>query len=315
MLPSLYSGFSLVNFLLELKDFRRLAGAIVKRTNVLKALLGQREFESWAKLFREGGTLKEASRVLGKTVANVHLQYSFGWKPLVSDIQKLYKQLTTVNSRLDEIWKRQNQPQTRHFKWELLPKGSDEVWSGWSVGTAVSGVNPSFNYSYPNSGSAAVVMRTRTRYRYIVRPIYHATLRYSYSCPGALDARAKTRGWLDALGVRADPSIVWNAIPFSFLVDWIVDVSGFLRRFSVDNLGLSVRCEDFASSVKFHYMIQREAYVTWGPHQTNSQMILEEEGLHYERRVGIPDIGAALKVAGMDSDKASLAASLLRSRY
>jgi hypothetical protein len=57
---------------------------------------------------------------------------------------------------------------------------------------------------------------------------------------------------LDNLGVRLDPAIVWNAIPFSFVVDWVVDVSGFLGSFARDNYPINVVVHDFCHSYKWH---------------------------------------------------------------
>jgi hypothetical protein len=64
------------------------------------------------------------------------------------------------------------------------------------------------------------------------------------------DMELKIRGFLDVIGVRLDPAIIWNAIPFSFLIDWVVDVSSFLRSFAIDNLGIKTEIIDFCHSVK-----------------------------------------------------------------
>jgi hypothetical protein len=53
---------------------------------------------------------------------------------------------------------------------------------------------------------------------------------------------------LDLLGVRLDPSIVWNAIPFTFVVDWVVDVGSFLGSFARDNYPIETRITDFCHS-------------------------------------------------------------------
>lgn len=45
---------------------------------------------------------------------------------------------------------------------------------------------------------------------------------------------------LDSLGFELNPGIVWEAIPFSFVVDWFFDVGGFLNRYKFDTLELPI---------------------------------------------------------------------------
>jgi hypothetical protein len=58
---------------------------------------------------------------------------------------------------------------------------------------------------------------------------------------------------LDTLGVRLDPGIVWDAIPFSFVVDWVVDVSAFLHSFARNNYPIRVVDGGFVHSYKYAY--------------------------------------------------------------
>jgi hypothetical protein len=53
------------------------------------------------------------------------------------------------------------------------------------------------------------------------------------------------RALLDAFGVMWDPAIIWNAIPFSFVLDWIWDVSEWLGKWARPNLPVQLRIMDF----------------------------------------------------------------------
>jgi hypothetical protein len=71
---------------------------------------------------------------------------------------------------------------------------------------------------------------------------------------GETEEYIKTR--LDAFGVRLDPSIIWNAIPYTFLIDWIADVSGFLQSFARDNFPIQTTVTDFCHSLAYSSMTE-----------------------------------------------------------
>jgi hypothetical protein len=302
MIPSAGSGLSLINFLIELKDFRKLVQAFWNRKGVVQALI-----------FGEAADWSELGTHPLKSLSHAYLNYSFNWRPFVSDLQKIYAKLVTTNRRLDELWARQNRPQTRHYD---APLNYGTYNTDWVTGSEV----VSLRYtSEPDGGKTAVSQTVNSRW--VQTPIYRATMRYSYRVPGAKDLQYKIKGWLDAFGVKLDASIIWNAIPFSFIIDWIVDVGGFLRSFSKDNLGLQVIIEDFCSSVSHSSLVQKRfralgtdhpvGNITYSP---DSVIVAETFTRTYYRRTGIPNIRGALLASGLDPSEASLGTALILSR-
>lgn len=301
MLPSAYNGFSLLNFLLELKDFRRLFSAIMRKKGVVKTLIGLDGNRSWRELLSRSE--------FKRSVASMHLNYQFALKPLVSDITKLYKTLRGIEGVLQRLKAQQHLPQTRHFRQILVDEESELGWSNMS--TPQTSDRADF-ITYNPSGT--IRQRFRYRYRYLERPVYRATMRYKYALPALSDVEYKVKGYLDALGVRMDPSIIWNAIPFSFLVDWVVDVGGFLRSFSTNNIQPTVHIEDFCSSVKFELVSETYRQFGFSSVFNTPELILVERKKSYERRVGIPNLAASLSLSGLTRDQVLLSWSLLNSR-
>jgi hypothetical protein len=58
------------------------------------------------------------------------------------------------------------------------------------------------------------------------------------------DLEKMLRGALDSLGFELNPNIIWDAIPFSFVVDWFFDVGSICERFKFDTLELPIKLED-----------------------------------------------------------------------
>jgi hypothetical protein len=134
--------------------------------------------------------------------------------------------------KLEALRRGENKTHRQHVKWtRTLSYPADQV--GQSTAAA---------YGMPG----ASVSRVFDRRPYVVT----GTFVYSYAMPDAGGLRSKIGGFLDALGLNVDPSIVWNAIPFTFVVDWFFDVSRWLQSLRMESLGIAVRLESCSVSCK-----------------------------------------------------------------
>jgi hypothetical protein len=302
MLPSANpDNFSILNFIWELKDFRQLASAFWKRKNRMKALILGDEGAANSTL------IKEFEKKTLKSLSSSYLNYNFAWAPFVSDIQRIWDKLHNTVKTLENLWARQGIPQTRHFDKPI--DGVDERVDDW--GDTMVNHTGSFYDIYSNLHR----LQSSWRSYYELLPEYRATMRYTYQAPGVLDTKNKILGWLDAFGVRLDPSIIWNAIPFTFLIDWVVDVGGFLRRFKVDNLNLNVTIEDFCSSQKVKVVkehgLRLAAYQSSWWYYTPWASCSYLNQTTYERILSVPDLQGALIGSPFSPKEISLAAALL----
>jgi hypothetical protein len=317
MLPRLNEGLSLVNFILELKDLKHMdpRGSFerVKRRHLAIRHLS------------DPRTRKEFQKELVTRLNNAALNASFGINPFVKDVVQIYDDLTSLAKRLEQLKRNASKPQQRHYK-RVIPASSgvsaDRNWHSapetisWAIG-----VKSDNN----DNGGIRRSIACLKRARWILRPVYHATMRYTYTLPEMDSQLESIYAYLDTLGVRLDPSIVWNAIPFSFVVDWVVDVSGFLGSFARDNYPINVQLLDFCHSYKWHK--EAEIYLSWlsdqslgspqyiGPIPTGADNIQIYKGMrsNYTRVRERPDIHSA-SIRGPKLRHAALSASLLLSR-
>jgi hypothetical protein len=51
-------------------------------------------------------------------------------------------------------------------------------------------------------------------------------------------------GLLDTLGFELNPRIIWEAVPFTFVIDWFFGVGTFLQRLKIDTLDLPIALVD-----------------------------------------------------------------------
>jgi hypothetical protein len=57
---------------------------------------------------------------------------------------------------------------------------------------------------------------------------FHMEVEYSYSYFRFQTEYAQILGLLDALGVNFNPAIIWRAIPWTFVIDWVVGIGRLL---------------------------------------------------------------------------------------
>jgi len=160
---------------------------------------------------------------------------------------------------------------------------------------------------YPTSSSPYYAYDIRRTVEWETVPVYHATMRFKYALPDMSLIDNQIKAILDALGARWNPAIVWNAIPLSFLVDWIVGVGEFLEGLSVDNLEIPVVIEDFCHSVKYstHATVDN---IDYGVRLGVSRYI----HTYYERRQAIPAmVQTTLRSRGVTKRKVIIGSSLI----
>jgi hypothetical protein len=279
LMPQLNDGFSMANFLFELRDIKSMFSLSRKLTQYVKVLSG---------------------KVLAtKTLAEIVLLYSFALKPMASDIQALYEDLLNTNKRVNEFIDRGRQVQSYHYKVRVEGSVTDVTPEGYEFGEHCQ-------------------LETTVD--------YFATLRasYEYEKPSELE------GFLRVMGLRLTPEVIWNAIPFSFLVDWIYRVGDFLRQFDKDpNLTVNIKdyCDTFKSvrSLKVfrkvdpfwydgkYYTCRLTDWADYDHLDRDSLLVWSWEKSRYLRVPGNPNLGYALPALdSLSARELVLSGALLR---
>lgn len=294
MQPRFEGEFSALNFIYELKDFKDIAKHLGKldirglpqhmRTLRGKLRRAQRQVAS--------GTTKSSvvrtANAATKTWAEVHLAKVFAVDPTVRDISILHEQLLTlVNEAQDQFFRRGKKPQSTHY--------------GECISEDSTGTTGRYNAAWKFSGQVQKV-------------IFTATMQYRYEY--------QYRKWFEALkrmyGLNVNASVVWNALPFSFVVDYFLKVGQAIDSMQTDpnvELRLMQYCESLLSKTTSgtHYSPWQKAHVLinggvgGNPDKDylpySGQLIGGYKGSWYERRVKTPNKGSALPRLTLPSAK------------
>lgn len=167
-----------------------------------------------------GSSVWKAQALRAKEVGKEYLNLAFGWAPLVSDILSVCRAVKTSHQYMEEL-KAGSDRMTRvgyHFP--------EQTSSGpLSLNRSLYSVNPGITgWDIGGTVTSSVESSTTTWFSGAFR----------YHIPGiqeALDKSSKFVQYADhVLGIRLSPEVLWDAAPWSWAVDWALNVGDVARN-------------------------------------------------------------------------------------
>lgn len=306
MMPSLSDGDSLVNFLFELKDFKHLSKGILNRfwhrnATTRMGFAGIKD-TLWDAFGQQPWNAKK--RTPWRNWPNVYLSWKLAWEPFVNDCTSLLNKFLNFEKKIREFERRANQPQQRYYgkTFDVDPPGGSfsSDWTEWS-----------------DYGLYAVQRRTRKSEVSTNKVRLTATMRYNYVLPPELSSLGKALGAkLDVLGINGNPAIVWNAIPFSFVVDWFYNVGGYLEGLRFDNVRPITTISDMCVSQRTERNLVLAHQLALRPDDLDLMKVYPEKGVvcrrvSYKREVIDPAfIGVLSSGSGLVGTRAAVLTAL-----
>lgn len=170
-----------------------------------------------------------------KRVSKLGLAYYYGLAPLLSDIHNL------LNS-YDQFLKDYRKFSQSVNKVLIAKHKAVEPGSNVPVRTIVAAGNPYSEGTMAYYGDAT----------------YVATIKYSYSLSGGAPMPPPMPDvFYRYMGLRGNPRIIWDAIPFSFVVDWVLKVGDWLSQFDEGAIPVKMTvldaCQSYKQEVTVYY--------------------------------------------------------------
>jgi hypothetical protein len=145
--------------------------------------------------------------------------------------------------------------------------------------------------------------------------VFNATIRYSYTLSGWERNNALLGGFLDGVGANLNPAIIWNAIPWTFVLDWVVNINNFLEQYKFRWLEPVCTIDDFCASITIDREIECLLDLNHGGTRSEGQVVASR--IHekaYRRSIEFPDFYSSVRTSGLNSSEFSLSAALVASR-
>lgn len=178
--PDVDAEVNLVNFLLELRDFKRTFTSL--RDTIAFIFSGR----------------------FATALAEANLNWSFGVSPFMGDIQKLVSSYSDFRKKVNELNQASGSTKTHHY--------SEEV--SYAALTVTNLTSATSKY--------------QTRYEPFVKK-WTCTIKYTMKL--RIPYPPTFQNYAKSLGFKFSLETIWNAIPFSFVLDWVVKIGDWLSRF------------------------------------------------------------------------------------
>lgn len=191
--------------------------------------------------FRRGGNIPSP-----KNAANGFLSYNFGWAPFVKDLQKLYNTSQTVDSRLNRLRKYNGRWERRGgVVKEDMEQMSYQTTGGMLPAPPLDPIEP-----------VSIVEEVGTRIWFTAKFKYYIQ---NFDSPFT-DARLRMRQF----GLTSLPSVLWELMPWSWLIDWASNVGDLVSN--LDNIDGLVAADAYVMRTNYATKSASvtQTYTGWG---------------------------------------------------
>lgn len=189
-----------------------------------------RMLRSTAKWFNREYILRFGKRPSGKKkeLADAWLNAQFGWIPFISDLRKFYRAYVNMDRWYNQLVRQNGQWIKRKGSMVTSTK-AEQVWYSDSQHMSV----PDFTF-HPLWYIPGVASRSKV-IRYTDDKVWFEGS-FRYYVPNIESVEFKRRAIAHLFGLDVNPAVLWELIPFSWLVDWCTNVGDILSSHSSNSL-------------------------------------------------------------------------------
>jgi hypothetical protein len=228
---------------------------------------------------------------------NLHLGWSFGFAPLISDLKKISRSLPRIRQNLQKLVKGAGAPHT------VTRSSIGTIEFTWPSGSA--GYNPRANAATTSGHWCDKITPIQLPTRVVGISGRHKVIFNS--------DEFQTLDYLFKRFVATGPiSLAWEKVPFSFVLDWFVDISGLLIK--LDDIAVygEVTVDKCWTSESSKVFVGFEARALTGEVNSNEgNIVAQTEIRQYYRKPLDPDIQFIREANRFGKKQGGLLASLL----
>lgn len=245
-----------------------------------------------------GSLIPQLSKSIRKSIAGGYLNLEFGWKPLIGDIKTMLGALDRLEARLRYL-------KSRYKKFTTTGFSRDIPYSPlWAVGTS--------RENGPSNGNGLVLKYTLSSYsaRFSAGGRLYHTMEALDEFSGGVQALLYTFGF-------GNPTkIVWNMIPYSFVLGWFSNVEALIDRWAnLQSLNTDWRVDRLTHSVKVRSAVHVDQLNKSG---SGNLLWSQPRGSYqcevYQRNLGLSVSDSILTLSSPSTKQSALLAALVAGR-
>jgi hypothetical protein len=203
-------GESVVNFTIDAHKLPRLARQADQVRKRLTGLLSS--------AVKGRASASTSLKTLLRTLSQSNLAYRYGVVTTYDDLQELSSALRKARSELQRLNKGAKRSQYRSVT--VRPSVGEEGTEALNYGTWLQPVPFWFNGTWEVGRKTSFPVARFTTHVW-----------FSYEMPDMSPRIAEAAALADVIGLNLNPKILWDAMKYSFVVDWVLRVGDFLDQF------------------------------------------------------------------------------------
>jgi hypothetical protein len=254
--------------------------------------------------YKDKGILKRTLRSLALTGNANFLTWKFAIAPLISDVKAVHALAKAYDKRINALVNQTGGLRKRHFTVTF-----EEFVNTDELGPV--------GFIQPFAGFNACIDYQARRRIYYEPTTFHAEIQYNYNYTGYQRQHAALLGFLDSIGVNLNPRILWDALPFSFVVDWLINTGELLDTLKIRLMEPQINVHQYLYSIKRKRKIWVDVGVkpdtttlVPGPDKRRVYLPVVNEEV-YGRFTDYPLTASQLMASGLNSNEFTLGASLI----
>lgn len=205
---------------------------------------------------------KDSKRAL-KDLADLHLAYSFGIKPLVSDIVDLIESVKALKEKVTWLRKNQGKPVKVSF--------SKDLSTVYRPSSSITDNGITRSQIHVNSYSCK----------------YRAYALMVYNVEGLTDLELKLRVLTRNFGLDKPLAWAWELTPWSFVLDWVLKVGDLIENLS-PSISLPYHFLDVGYTVKIRESLGSEVFFLYPFKGDNCHLYGTRTRTLFFREPGLP---------------------------
>lgn len=177
-----------------------------------------------------GGVSRPDWRMLPQEAADNFLNHQFGWIPFLSDVRGALNTFRRSHEHIDRITSQNGRTVRRRavIKNEVVESIVDQGSGGYH-----------FPYTFPTEYLANPLVGPSHVVKDVTRKVVTGVGKYRFyiphfdkSRPEYVSAINTARRYMDIFGVRVNPSNLYQAVPWSWALDWVSNAGEYIHRYS-----------------------------------------------------------------------------------
>ncbi len=154
-----------------------------------------------------------------KAAGSAYLMWEFGWKPLLSDLQGMYTLQQELAKHLDQLKRDNGKPIRRRGPIRTF---SESVTSSPVNASCIEPVLESLFYAETPSYTVTTELEELAWF----------SGRFRYWIPDIGSSEWEARAIRALFGLNPTPDVLWNALPWTWLIDWFSNIGDSISNMS-----------------------------------------------------------------------------------